>query len=491
MHLFERDCSVQRRHQKIIEEAPAPGMTQEFRNEIGLAAVNAAKAVGYESAGTVEFIFDTLSGNFYFMEMNTRLQVEHPITEMITGQDLVEWQIRVANGERLPLLQDELKLSGHSFEARVYAENVPRGFLPASGVLHHYSSPPVSQTVRVETGIGEGDVVSVYYDPLIAKLVTWGYSRSAALQLLDSCLSKFQIAGVPTNTTFLRTVIKHPAFMAGDVGTDFIEVYGPELFPSTRNASNGAVNATSPDLRAVKKAAAVVAVGAFLMKGLIPSGSPGLGSRWSVHTGFRLNHAYACPIQLEWKSDTVDEVSLPINLLVTYKKESTFKVEVDSEDNLEMVITPQKLGNGDGNLRLDMDGRSASITLARYFQGGVVNLHLWQEDQHYHYTMPWQSFDSEESNEGQVSHKAHGRSSSSKGPGAVSAPMAGRVVKVFVEHGGHVKRGDSLLILEAMKMEHIVKASVEGVIVKANAVVGQQVSDSSVLFQIRAPSDEE
>ncbi|CAN0898172.1 Methylcrotonoyl-CoA carboxylase subunit alpha, mitochondrial [Linum grandiflorum] len=193
LHLYERDCSVQRRHQKIIEEAPAPNVSRDFRSHLGAAAVSAAKAVGYHNAGTVEFIVDTLSGNFYFMEMNTRLQVEHPVTEMVVGQDLVEWQIRVANGEPLPISQSEVPLSGHAFEARIYAENVPKGFLPATGILHHYNPVPASSTVRVETGVAQGDTVSMHYDPMIAKLVVWGEQRGAALVKLRDSLSRFQV----------------------------------------------------------------------------------------------------------------------------------------------------------------------------------------------------------------------------------------------------------------------------------------------------------
>ncbi|KAJ0982478.1 hypothetical protein J5N97_010733 [Dioscorea zingiberensis] len=205
IHLYERDCSLQRRHQKIIEEAPAPNVVKEFWSHLGEAAVSAAKAVGYHNAGTVEFIMDTTSGKFYFMEMNTRLQVEHPVTEMIVGQDLVEWQIRVANGEPLPLTQAEIPLKGHAFEARIYAENVPRGFLPAAGTLHHYHPVSVSPTVRVETGVAEGDTVSMHYDPMIAKLVVWGKDRNAALVKLKNCLLNFQVAGLPTTTTTTTT----------------------------------------------------------------------------------------------------------------------------------------------------------------------------------------------------------------------------------------------------------------------------------------------
>ncbi|KAL2540573.1 Methylcrotonoyl-CoA carboxylase subunit alpha [Abeliophyllum distichum] len=205
IHLNERDCSVQRRHQKIIEEAPAPNINSDFRSHLGLAAISAAKAVNYHNAGTVEFIVDTLSGQFYFMEMNTRLQVEHPVTEMIVGQDLVEWQIRVANGEPLPLSQTEAML----LKPGIYAENVPKGFLPATGILHHYCPVQVSSAVRVETGVEQGDTVSMHYDPMIAKLVVWGEDRTGALIKLKDCLSKFQVAGLPTNIDFLLKLANH------------------------------------------------------------------------------------------------------------------------------------------------------------------------------------------------------------------------------------------------------------------------------------------
>ncbi|KAH0978366.1 hypothetical protein GBA52_028085 [Prunus armeniaca] len=224
LHLYERDCSVQRRHQKIIEEAPAPNVSNDFRTHLGQAAVSAAKAVGYHNAGTVEFIVDTVSGQFYFMEMNTRLQVEHPVTEMIVGQDLVEWQIRVASGEHLPISQSQVPLSGHAFEARIYAENVPKGFLPATGVLHHYHHVPVSPQGYM------------HYDPMIAKLVVWGENRAAALVKLKDCLSKFQVAGLPTNINFLLKLANHRAFQNGDVETHFIEHFKDDLFVDPSNS---------------------------------------------------------------------------------------------------------------------------------------------------------------------------------------------------------------------------------------------------------------
>lgn len=222
VHLFERDCSLQRRHQKVIEEAPAPGMTDEMRDAMGLAAVRAAEAVGYAGAGTVEFIVDASDGlradRFYFMEMNTRLQVEHPVTEEITGVDLVEWQLRVAAGEGLPKAQDELSIDGHAFEARLYAEDVPAGFLPATGTLEHLRFG----AARVDTGVREGDGISPFYDPMIAKVTVHGQTRTAALAALDKALSATQIAGTVTNLAFLKSLARHGGFAAGDVDTGLI-----------------------------------------------------------------------------------------------------------------------------------------------------------------------------------------------------------------------------------------------------------------------------
>ncbi|KAL3685057.1 hypothetical protein R1sor_003079 [Riccia sorocarpa] len=495
VHLFERDCSVQRRHQKIIEEAPAPGISEEFRQQIGQAAVNAAKAVGYESAGTVEFIVDTITGKFYFMEMNTRLQVEHPVTEMVTGQDLVEWQIRVANGEPLPLQQNQLQLSGHAFEARIYAENVPRGFLPAAGKLYHYSPPPVSSTVRVETGVGQGDSVSVYYDPMIAKLVAWGNDRSAALIKLHNSLSKFQIAGLPTNITFLKTLAKHPAFVAGEVGTHFIEEHRDQLLPSPDlfkfEAGSAAVN-IAEDLRVVQQAAAIAAVGMYLtLREGTQARKTGTGEcqargSWTAGSGFRLNHLYTRPMTMDWKPETAGNTSVPVKLMTTYETNSKFSVEVQGEEPLRVNISGQRASRGSPDLRLEVDDQMASVSLGQYFQDGTNNIHLWREDKHYHYTMPWLSFEREESDDEHGSDKSHREQTySTTAIGAVTAPMAGRVVKIFVENGGRVKKGEPLLVLEAMKMEHVVRAPVEGLVDGAHVVVGQQVNDNMVLLQIK------
>ncbi|WP_151717995.1 acetyl/propionyl/methylcrotonyl-CoA carboxylase subunit alpha [Gemmobacter serpentinus] len=224
VHLFERDCSLQRRHQKVIEEAPAPDMPPEMRAAMGEAAVRAARAIGYKGAGTIEFIVDASDGlradRFWFMEMNTRLQVEHPVTEAITGVDLVEWQLRVAAGEALPRRQDQLAIHGHAFEARLYAEDVPAGFLPATGRLAHLAFPP---GVRADTGVRSGDAISPWYDPMIAKIIVHGPTRAAALQQLSRALAETQVAGTTTNLAFLGALARHPGFAAGDVDTGLIE----------------------------------------------------------------------------------------------------------------------------------------------------------------------------------------------------------------------------------------------------------------------------
>jgi 3-methylcrotonyl-CoA carboxylase alpha subunit len=236
VYLFERDCSVQRRHQKIIEEAPAPGISDSKRHELGSAAVKAAKAVDYIGAGTVEFIFDPKDSKFYFMEMNTRLQVEHPVTEMITGTDLVEWQLRVAAEEELPLKQSDLKLSGHSFEARIYAEDPENNFMPGAGPLLRLETPLPSSSVRIETGVRSGDEVSVHYDPMIAKLVVWGHDRQTALRKLRQSLSEYNIVGLKTNVDFLLRLSDHSEFRSGNVYTNFIEDHQKELFPPTKTS---------------------------------------------------------------------------------------------------------------------------------------------------------------------------------------------------------------------------------------------------------------
>ena len=283
VHLFERDCSLQRRHQKVLEEAPAPGMPLAMRKAMGDAAVAAAKAIGYVGAGTVEFIADVSHGlkadAFYFMEMNTRLQVEHPVTEMITGQDLVEWQLRVAGGEPLPLAQHALAIHGHAIEARVYAEDPARGFLPATGTLRRLRPPAESAHVRIDSGIREGDAVTPYYDPMVAKLIVWDHDRAAALRRLVGALTSYQIAGLTTNIAFLADVARHPAFVAADLDTGFIERHAADLLPGPQPISDRVLALACLGVLLHRKAEA----------GAAAARSPDPWSPWHAVDGWRLN----------------------------------------------------------------------------------------------------------------------------------------------------------------------------------------------------------
>ncbi|MBT6033464.1 MAG: acetyl-CoA carboxylase biotin carboxylase subunit, partial [Kordiimonadaceae bacterium] len=239
VYLHERDCSLQRRHQKVVEEAPAPDLSDDMRFELGETATRAAKAIKYRGAGTIEFIVDVEEGlkyaPFYFMEMNTRLQVEHPVTELITGIDLVEWQLRVASGERLPLSQHDIPLNGHAFEVRLYAEDPENQFLPQTGIMHHFSYPKEGVNFRLDTGIDQGDEVSIYYDPMISKLIVWGQNRSEALRNMRRSIKGTSIAGLRTNLEFLYNIFNHDAFKVADFDTSFIEKYSDDLLPKKNN----------------------------------------------------------------------------------------------------------------------------------------------------------------------------------------------------------------------------------------------------------------
>src|SRR5512138_1138010 len=276
VHLFERDCSVQRRHQKVLEEAPAPGMTPQRRAQVGAAAVEAARAVGYVGAGTVEFIVDP-SGAFYFMEMNTRLQVEHPVTEMITGLDLVEWQLRVAAGEPLPVLQEQLRIDGHALEARVYAEDPDKGFLPSTGRLLHLAQPETSYHVRIDAGVEEGDEIGPWYDPMIAKLVVWDATRERALARMQTALAQVRIVGVQNNVEFLSRPVASPAFAAADLDTALIEREKEFLFPPSRETPEEAWLLAALAELARERA------------GASPSAARTAAAPWDERDGWRLN----------------------------------------------------------------------------------------------------------------------------------------------------------------------------------------------------------
>jgi 3-methylcrotonyl-CoA carboxylase alpha subunit len=420
VHLFERDCSLQRRHQKVIEEAPAPGMTAEMRAAMGEAAVRAARAIGYSGAGTVEFIVDGSDGlrpdRFWFMEMNTRLQVEHPVTEAIAGVDLVEWQLRVAAGEGLPARQDALAITGHAFEARLYAEDVPAGFLPATGRLAHLAFP---DGVRADSGVRAGDAISPFYDPMIAKLIVHGATRAAALNALARALGQTQVAGCVTNLDFLAALARHQGFAAGDVDTGLIE-------------RDIAALTAIPD-----RPAAVAALAVLAAAGLEDGGGP--------LAGFALWGALERDVTLEAGGD---------------------------------VIAARLAVHGPGRARVTLGGVAHDCALADgvwRIDGRPVPAAIHRDGAHLTVFAgrAWR-FDLPDPL----------RRGGAAGPGdaAILAPMPGLVKWVGVAPGQAVAEGDRLAVLEAMKMEHVLVAPRAGRIAEVGVRPGDQVEAGAVLI---------
>jgi 3-methylcrotonyl-CoA carboxylase alpha subunit len=428
VHLFERDCSLQRRHQKVIEEAPAPGMTDEMRAAMGAAGVKAAEAIGYSGAGTVEFIVDASDGlradRFWFMEMNTRLQVEHPVTEAITGVDLVEWQLRVAAGEALPCVQSDLSINGHAFEARLYAEDVPKGFLPATGTLSHLVFP---SGARADSGVRAGDSISPWYDPMIAKLIVHGPTRAIALAQMQQALGGTEVAGSVTNLAFLSALTHHAGFAAGDVDTGLIE----------RDLDALVAEPVCPD--------AVIALGAVVAAGLDAPGD------WT--TGFTLWSALSRQVVL-----TLGEEELVLDLMVAGAGKITVQVH-------GRAVSLHRQSDGSWMA----DGAKLSARTARH--GNVVSVfagHAW------HFTV----------------QDPLDRASAGQGDGnLIEAPMPGLVKGVFVKKGQAVKAGDRLAVLEAMKMEHALSAARDGIVSEVLANDGDQVEAGAALIRLE-PAEE-
>ena len=447
VYLFERDCSVQRRHQKVLEEAPAPGMTPERRRQMGEAAVAAAQAVGYVGAGTVEFIANQ-DGSFYFMEMNTRLQVEHPVTEMISGQDLVEWQLRVAAGEPLPLRQDQLELRGHALEARIYAEDASKGFLPATGTLIRLVPPAESLNVRVDTGVEEGDEITPYYDPMIAKLIVWDESREnsrdAALARMRKALADYQVAGVTTNIDFLSRLVACPAFAGADLDTGLIERQKSFLFPEAQPVPRDALLvATVGELLWEQYAARQAAKS---------SGDP--WSPWHARDGWRMNLTAARTISFK-DGDTL------IDVRVRYG-DGQWELTLNGKSTLSRG---KKLEGDSFAVEIDDRLLVASVVSVDekrtvFLQGSTYS--LLRDD-------PLHRVDAGES---------HG--------GGLTAPMPGKVVALLAQPGQKVAKGTPLLILEAMKMEHTITAPAAGIVKAFCYAAGEQVSDGAELVEFEA-----
>ncbi len=431
LYLAERDCSVQRRHQKVIEEAPAPGMTPELRRAMGEAAVRAAQAIDYVGAGTVEFLLDR-DHSFYFMEMNTRLQVEHPVTEMITGQDLVAWQLQVAAGEPLPLRQEDVVIRGHAVEARIYAEDADNGFLPATGTLSCLRTPSQDESVRIDTGVIEGDEVSIHYDPMIAKLIVHADSREAALQRLTRALADYHVDGVVTNIPFLHRLAGHPAFVRAELDTGFIDRYQEDL-----------LNPEPLDVQVMSTLAAALHV-ELLARERSHSTDP-----WDRLTGWRLNGDPQAAVEVEHDGGVVSVARDSVELWPQIQALSGHQVRIERDGRADRFgwyatgTTPRRL-------TLFADGRP----WRGICQPAEEHLNAGVDDEH-----------------------------------SLSAPMNGTVVSILVEQGQAVEAGQALLVMEAMKMEHSVKAPSRGTVEQVWFRAGDTVTAGSELLAF-VPAEE-
>ncbi len=428
--LFERDCSIQRRHQKVIEEAPAPGMTTAMRQAMGDAAIAAARAVNYIGAGTVEFIAE--GDTFHFMEMNTRLQVEHPVTEAITGQDLVEWQLRVAAGEPLPLTQSQLSIDGHAIEVRLYAEDPARNFLPSIGTLSHLKLP---DTVRVDAGVRTGDRITPDYDPMIAKIIATGPDRRTALARLSAALAQTEVVGVHTNLPLLRAILAHPGFTGESFDTGFIGRH-PELTePAT----------TTPDIALA--AAAVTALRARAATAFIPADPH---SPWAAQDSWRPNLPGQQTLTLRHRDATTAITATP--------SEDGWRLEWDS-----IVRTVSAHTNGDTML-LRLDAAAGRVTVINQPPRLIVVL-----DGANHII--------------EVIDPLAPPEASASGAGRVIAPIPGRVASLLVQPGDIVKRGQVLLVLEAMKMELPLTAAADGTVSRVRCAAGEMVEEGVELVE--------
>lgn len=450
VYLFDRDCSVQRRHQKIIEEAPAPGLSKSLRQQMGIAAVNGALAIDYVGAGTVEFLLDAQQ-QFYFMEMNTRLQVEHPVTEMITNEDLVAWQIAVANGDRLPKVQAELTCSGHAIEVRIYAENPNDNFLPATGFLTAYQPPLTNHNIRIDSGVIQGDEISIYYDPMFAKLICKGHNRQAALQRCQQALHAFFIAGVSTNLNFLQMILSHPDFVAGAVSTHFIADNHTELLPEDY----------------------IPPVDVFVSLAAVIQSKPNSLS-------LRSEQRESMTIPPHWRANAI--FSTTLNMQLDFTTAESYQVTISTElgyntnqwivklDNVtySIAMEPTSLPH---QFLLQVDQRQFSLYACEHtpnqwsvlYAGRHYNIVLTQPD----YGELTENHDS-----------------------AIVAPMNGTVVYIPISPPCRIVKGDTVMVIEAMKMEHKIIATSSGEISETYYQVGDLVSGGCNLVNFTAEGDQ-
>lgn len=450
IHLNERDCSLQRRHQKIVEESPAPLFSDSLRQEMGEAAVAAAKAIDYVGAGTVEFLLAD-DNQFYFMEMNTRLQVEHPVTELITGLDLVEWQLRIALGEPLPLKQDEIGIHGHAMEVRIYAEDPANDFLPVSGEVSHLKLPESTEGIaklRIDNGIQVGDQVGVFYDPMLMKLIAWAPDRSLCIERLSSGISELEIGGIRTNRDFLHQLISHPPFHAGGLGTDYLD----------NNLEKVLAEKEAKELLIEKSAICL-----YLMHKNSHS------SPWNTQIGFRLNALSITKIELESENE--------IHALIIKKEGietdgSQFKVYLGDQ-----TIRCQFVSLSHHEKGLDTESGYKHLTLVVDQIQYCFRIHQ-REDSITLFSDKYTTFFNLPNEE----------SSHSDEEGGVNAPMSGKIVEILVSEGDNITKGSPLAILEAMKMEHTIRAPNDGIVEAVHFATGDIVNEGVPLFDFSQES---
>jgi 3-methylcrotonyl-CoA carboxylase alpha subunit len=428
VHLFERDCSIQRRHQKIIEEAPAPDLTPMMRQNLADAACEVARSINYRGAGTVEFLVDG-NEHFYFMEMNTRLQVEHPVTEMITGLDLVSWQLKIAANQPLPLTQEEIQAKGHAIECRIYAEDPFNGFIPSIGQLHFLKEPSLDG-IRIDTGVTLSSQITKYYDPMIAKLIAWGQNREEALQRLQQALTHYFIGGVKTNIPFLKAICKHPKFYHAQLSTDFL--------------SKEIIDLTTPD----KEIALLMTVGFDYLRMIDNIKDPLLQDAfaWQLHVLGHWTWRY------QDNGELVEAVITPIN-------KNQFRVKLkDKDQNVIASLANDTLKVEIENQSYKALAENTNQSLTLYTDQGQTTIERFH----------WNKLNSQA-----TLHK-----------GQLTAPMPATVVAVLKKIGEQVKAGERLIILEAMKMEHTIHAPADGVLLDIFYAVGAQVSEGAELLSL-------
>ncbi|WP_276131411.1 biotin carboxylase N-terminal domain-containing protein [Photobacterium salinisoli] len=475
VYLSDRDCSVQRRHQKIIEEAPAPGLSDSLRQQMGEAAVQAAQAIDYVGAGTVEFLYDARQDSYFFMEMNTRLQVEHPVTEMITGQDLVQWQLRVAEGRPLPLTQSEIRHQGHAVEARLYAEDTQHGFLPASGLIHFLSEPDSgafsagkAQAVgsRIDSGITQGDTVTTYYDPMLAKVIAWGDNRASAIHQLQCALSQYQVGGVATNLQYLQRILAHPSFTRGELTTHFIERYQDSLQP----AAPSVIGVQTPD-----------------------------GADYQLSRNLVLSAASLCLLQNETDQTSGWRLNQAAQHLITlYDAEltaNTFRFTADKDDRNQLLLTRYSAdpSRHAGNKALVLSPLSLRL-LATKTDQHVTDITLEVEGKHEHIRLVFDhaaqsvlAFTEQEQYVYQLRPSFGPHESAVKD--SPTAPLNGIVVEILCQQGDRVEKDQGLVVIEAMKMEYTVRAPHQGQVLSVLAGAGDQVQHGQELVQLSPATD--